>query len=378
MERQVSFEHHDILRGLNSKAPVSKKLEYLYALLRNRYDFIDRISVILYEPSTEMLTTFASSSDSGLGHYHAKLNESPALLEIIRKGRPRVVNDLSVLAESHSPQNKKLIRAGFASSYTMPMYRDDEFSGFIFFNSYQADVLEDSVLNDLDMVGHMISLIVANERTVLETLRATVQTAMSFTHQRDPETSGHIDRMSRFAQLIARELAQDYGFDDQFIEHILLFSPLHDLGKIGIPDNILLKPGALTLEEYEVMKSHSARGREMIDVLLRNHGLDGVGYIDMLRNIALYHHEAYDGSGYPKGLKADDIPIEARIVAVADVFDALTSCRPYKQAWSNDDAFDALRELANQKLDSGCVEVLIRCREEVEQIQQRFSENPYG
>lgn len=116
----------------------------------------------------------------------------------------------------------------------------------------------------------------------------------------------------------------------------------------------------------------------MIDVLLKNHGLDGVGYIDMLRNIALYHHEAYDGTGYPNGLKADDIPIEARIVAVADVFDALTSRRPYKPAWSNDDAFIALRELADQKLDRRCVEVLISCRQEVEQIQQRFSENPYG
>ena len=126
------------------------------------------------------------------------------------------------------------------------------------------------------------------------------------------------------------------------------------------------------------MKSHAVKGREMIDALLKNYGLDGIGYIDMLRNIAMHHHEAYDGSGYPTGLKAEKIPIEARIVSVADVFDALTSERPYKPAWDNDRAFQTLQDLAGHKLDARCVKVLIDNREEVEQIQHRFQENRFG
>lgn len=228
------------------------------------------------------------------------------------------------------------------------------------------------------MCSHLIMLLVVNEWSNINTLTPTVRSALHMTHYRDPETGGHISRMSHFSHLIATELADKYGFNDQFIEHILLFSPLHDLGKIGIPDQILLKPGKLTNEEYEIMKTHSKKGREMIDNLLNNYNLNRFQYIDILRNIAEHHHEAYDGSGYPSGLEAEDIPIEARIVAVADVFDALTSKRPYKEAWSNDKAFSMLKQLSGTQLDSECVEALILNRPEVEQIQQTFQEDVYG
>ncbi|KZY32526.1 hypothetical protein A3729_19695 [Oleiphilus sp. HI0043] len=201
---------------------------------------------------------------------------------------------------------------------------------------------------------------------------------MNFTHHRDPETAMHIDRMSRFSRLIADELAHKYGFDDQFVEHIFLFSPLHDIGKISIPDSVLLKPGKLDDQEFEIMKSHAEKGKELIDTLLENFSLDSLNYIDILKNIAHHHHEAYDGSGYPDGLVAQDIPIEARIVAVADVFDALTSERPYKKAWSNDDAFAKIDAMAGTKLDRECVDALIKNRELVEEIQRQFKENIIG
>ncbi|TNF36526.1 MAG: HD domain-containing protein [Gammaproteobacteria bacterium] len=349
-------------------------------MVRQRYDFIDRIAIALYDGKTDILRTFAWSSDqdSPLRHYQSKLGDARSLMEIVEKGMPRVVNDMEVFVGGIQKHTQVLAKAGFGSSYTMPMYKDGYLAGFIFFNSYAKDVLKEAVLIDLDMIGHMISLLVANEKSVLETLQATVRTAMSFTHHRDPETATHIDRMSRYSQLIARELASEYGFDDQFVEHVFLFSPLHDLGKIGIPDRILLKNTSLTEAEFDIMKTHAIKGREMIDAVLQNFGLDGVAYVEILRNIAQHHHEAYDGSGYPAGLSAEAIPIEARIVAVADVFDALTSRRPYKPAWSNDRAFEALRNMAGHKLDARCVEVLIAHRAEVEDIQQRFQENPFG
>jgi HD-GYP domain-containing protein (c-di-GMP phosphodiesterase class II) len=126
------------------------------------------------------------------------------------------------------------------------------------------------------------------------------------------------------------------------------------------------------------MKTHTRKGTEIIDEMLENFGLNEMPHVDTLRNIALLHHEALNGSGYPNGLVEEEIPIEAKIVAVADVFDALTSQRPYKEAWSNDKAFAWLQEMAGSKFDHDCVAALIAAREEVEAVQRRFKEDALG
>jgi HD-GYP domain-containing protein (c-di-GMP phosphodiesterase class II) len=207
---------------------------------------------------------------------------------------------------------------------------------------------------------------------------AALKTTNNFTHLRDPETGSHLDRMSRYSRIIAQSLADKYDLDDEYIEHIFMFSPLHDIGKIAIPDNILLKPGPLDDAERMIMNTHARKGREMIDDIILNFGLDGISNIDVLKNIAESHHEAVNGSGYPAGKAHEEIPLEARIVAVADVFDALTSSRPYKEAWSNDKSFEMLTQLAGEKLDIDCVNALINNRVEVEKIQHQFNEDLYG
>jgi HD-GYP domain-containing protein (c-di-GMP phosphodiesterase class II) len=152
---------------------------------------------------------------------------------------------------------------------------------------------------------------------------------------------------------------------------------MHDVGKIAVPDSILLKPGRLTADEFEVMKTHVARGVEIVDLMCRDFGMRSMPHFGLLRNIVAYHHEAIDGSGYPHGLKGEDIPIEARIAAVADVFDALTSKRPYKEAWSNQRAFDLLKAEAGTKFDPDCVAALVSREEQVVAIQARFEETLY-
>ncbi len=219
---------------------------------------------------------------------------------------------------------------------------------------------------------------VINELISISTLAATIKTTSHITHVRDHETGSHLDRMSRYSRIIANALADQYKLDDDYIERVFMFSPLHDIGKLGIPDSILLKPGELDNEEMEIMKTHASKGREIIDDIINNFNMENIQHIGILRNIAEYHHEAVNGTGYPDGKSQDEIPLEARIVAVADVFDALTSSRPYKEAWSNEQAINKLRELAGEKLDKACVEALIDNLEEIEDIQQNFVQDTYG
>ena len=256
----------------------------------------------------------------------------------------------------------------------MPLYQSRTFIGFLFFNSLQEHPFTPQSLRQIDIYGHLIALMVINELTAIRTLIAAVRAARSMTHYRDLETGSHIDRTAHYARLIAHELASKYNYDitDEQIEHIFLFSPMHDVGKIGIPDNILRKPGRLDDSEFDVMKTHPGKGREIIDAVLKDFSLGTFGHVDILRNIAEYHHEAIDGSGYPKGLKGDEIPIEARISAVADVFDALTSRRVYKAAWTNDEAFAVLQKMSNAKLDRDCVNALINNLDKILVIQRQF------
>ncbi len=370
------FSHVDQLEALNKKLSLSEKLDNLRVTLLNHFPFIDRIAVAVFDPETDLLKTLAYSSKDGspLVHYQAKLSAADSLQEIVKKKSPRVVNDLALFEHGEHDYTRRLSEFGYGSSYTHPIFYEDQFYGFVFYNSYQKHVFEEAVLGELDICSHLIMLLVVNEWSHIRTLTATVRSALSMTRQRDPETGGHIARMSHYARIIAMELADSHGFSDQFIENIFLFSPLHDVGKIAISDHILLKPGKLTENEFDVMKTHASKGREIIDDLLDNYNLGQFRDIDMIRNIVEYHHESIDGSGYPKGLTLDEIPIEARIVSVADIFDALTSERPYKKVWTNNEAFSMLIRLAGIKLDPECVNALVKNRDSIEKIQRWFAD----
>jgi len=373
-------KYRDTLEVLNSNIPLRDKLIQTHRVMQKQFPFIARIAIALYDSKTALLKTYLHSSgeDDELSHYQTRMGDTPSLENILKEGRPRVINNMLTVEDQRHEHTRRIGRQGYAASYTMPIFSNGVFLGFVFFNSNEPDVFMDITLNQLDVFGHMIALMVINELASIRTLVAAVTTSSHFTHLRDPETGSHIDRMSRYARLIASALAERYQLDDEYIEHVFMYSPLHDIGKIAIPDRILFKPGELDENEREIMRTHARKGREIIDEVLANFGLDGLQQISILRNIAEYHHEAMDGGGYPAGLKGAAIPLEARIVAVADIFDALTSRRPYKDAWTNDEAFALLNRMAGEKLDAECVNALIESREDVERIQEYFQENPLG
>lgn len=190
---------------------------------------------------------------------------------------------------------------------------------------------------------------------------------------RDPETGQHLERVREYCRLLANEARRGRTYpeiDADFVSLIALTSPLHDIGKVGVPDAVLLKPGRLTAEEMVVMRTHSAIGAETIDAVLKR--TPGARFLEMARDIARSHHERWDGAGYPDGLSGAAIPLAARIMAVADVYDALTSKRVYKPAMTHDEAMAILRQGAGSHFDPA----LTACLESVAGEMQRMREQP--
>lgn len=367
---------HGLLDKLQEITTPREKLEYLHHSVRKRYREIDRIAIATYDSECDTIKTYLDSTDNEnpLQHYQITLADVPSLLRLKNEKSSRIINDQSHLGENPTYHTRRLINHGFRASYTIPMYVEERFFGFVFFNSRQRYAFNEGNLAYLEMIAHLLTMMVGTALQQVETLRGALKTATYFSHHRDPETGEHLERMARFSRLIAADLAMRYDYTDEFVEDIFWFAPLHDIGKIAIPDEILLKPGRLSENEFERMKEHTGKGREIIHNMLNNFSIRNQQSINMMSNIAMYHHENIDGSGYPEGLTGEAIPLEARIVAVADVFDALVSRRPYKEAWSNDDAFSELEKLAGWKLDIECVDALCRNRTDVEQIQALFQD----
>lgn len=178
---------------------------------------------------------------------------------------------------------------------------------------------------------------------------------------KDEDTGNHISRVSEFAAALARRL----GISGEREELILYAAPLHDIGKIGIPENILMKPGKLDSDEWEIMKLHTVIGSQIL-------GGSETSYLRMAEIIALTHHERWDGDGYPRGLKAEDIPLEGRITAVVDVYDALTSKRPYRGPLATEKALEIIQDSRGTHLDPECVDAFLDIKEEIWQIAKKF------
>jgi putative two-component system response regulator len=202
----------------------------------------------------------------------------------------------------------------------------------------------------------------------MEELRATrleiVQRLGLAAEYKDNETGLHVIRMSHFARILG--LAA--GMTEKEADDLLHAAPMHDVGKIGIPDRILQKPGPLDPDEWKIMQGHASIGAEII-------GEHPSGMLALARNIALTHHEKWDGSGYPNGLAGEQIPLEGRITAIADVFDALTSVRPYKKAWSEEDALGFLVEQKGKHFDPALVDLFIGQMPAIRAIRLRWAED---
>lgn len=200
---------------------------------------------------------------------------------------------------------------------------------------------------------------------------STVFVMTSLAEFRDECTGNHIRRTQQYVQTLAKALALNPEFtsrlDDSKIEIMNKSAPLHDIGKIAIPDNILLKLGKLTAEEFAIMQTHAEKGYKILQEAANSMGEKGL-FLEVAQEIALYHHEKWDGSGYPNGIAGEEIPLSARIMAVADVYDALTSERPYKTAFSHEKALQIMFEGADSHFQLAILETFANLEESLKEI----------
>ncbi|MFO1153286.1 MAG: HD domain-containing protein [Rhodospirillales bacterium] len=351
---------------------IEEQLRSMHARLCTELPGIARVAVAIYDRKTDALKTFVHSTNgvSPFSHYLEKLENVPALADLAQTRQERVIDDLT--ANLWSDSRRALVEHGFRSSFTTPFYDRGKLIGFVFFDCFERGYFTPPRMRHVQLYAHLVGLLVIDSLRRANLLRSAVAVARHFGHRRDEETGAHLDRMAYYSRLVAEALSARLGLDDEFVEFVFLFAPLHDIGKIAIPDEILLKRGHLSVEEFTTMQRHVSEGVGMIDAITESFGIGAAQHVDVLRNIVRYHHEWYDGSGYLAGLAGEAIPLEARIVAVADVFDALTTERPYKTAQSNDEAFAYLQRVAGRHFDPICVEALLSSPLELTAIQRQF------
>ncbi len=284
-----------------------------------------------------------------------------------RAFRDRVgVLTLDAGQDTRFDNNMSIVDQDIRSAICAPLLHRDEALGVIYLDTLGVR----SAFTDDDLrILHGIAAAAAGAlknatlvRRLRETAMDTIFRLAVAAEHRDHDTGFHIHRMSEYAATLARGL----GMDAAYAETIRLAAPMHDVGKIGIPDAILKKPGRLTAEEYEVMKQHTVKGGEILAGAQSE-------LLQMAQNIALTHHEKFDGQGYPYGLKGAEIPIEGRIVAVADVFDAILSKRCYKPAFALEKGIEVLEQGKGRHFDPEVVDAFLSVQDEVLAIRDRYA-----
>ncbi|MEY4139301.1 MAG: hypothetical protein RLZZ371_1483 [Pseudomonadota bacterium] len=360
---------------VENSGSLTERLSTLHDHLLQSVPGVDRIACALYDADRDRLKTFINSTRVGqaISGYEYRLADSLSLSKLAESGQFRVLDEIAVVLGSDTDHSRWLKEQGYRSSFTVPIYDQGKLLGFIFFDSMQPAAFKPEVQRDLVLYTTLITMAITNEMAAVRMVIESARVARELTEMRDFETGTHLERMGRYSRIIARHVAPLRGLNDEFVESVYLFAPLHDIGKISIPDRILLKPGKLDAQERVIMETHVHKGMEIIERIIGRNGLNHFPDSQTLKNIVLCHHEYLDGSGYPHGLDGDQIPLEARIVAVADIFDALTAQRPYKKEWALDNAFVELERLASLgKLDPDCVAALRINAQEVFEVLRRY------
>jgi len=312
-----------------------------------------------------------------LSGVRVNVNET-SMREIIETGRTRIINNYSEHNKSRLINNyaEILMEAGINATITLPLIVNSKPVGIIFFASSNTNVYTQEHIQFLETISYSISI--SFEKCILleDLIFSNIMSLVKLAELRDSNTGDHLERIKIYAKAIVRFLYEDsiYKNDisNEYINDIEKFAPIHDIGKVGIQDGILLKPGKLTIIEFEEMKKHTIYGGEVLKLAEKNSLSSGRSAFLIGIEIIEGHHEKWDGTGYPYSKKGTEIPLSARIVAVADVFDALTSKRPYKKAFSFEESFNIILEGKGKHFDPEIVRVFEKNKDTIEKIYNSY------
>ncbi len=333
----------------------------------------DRFSLAIYYLPQNRLVAFHATVRGDYPIFLKKgfvqdLSET-SLKKIIDQRIPyRIINRL---AEKDTESSRLLLQEGINSNLTVPILVNQRLFGFLFFAHRQQDTYSDEMGKYAILVSNIIRSRVFYSFAIQKTLSVFGDGIVNIVEFKDDETADHTRRVSLYSALIADVLREQGLITPQKAEEIRGYAPLHDIGKIGIPDSILLKPGPLTAEEWVVMKQHPLIGGKLI----KNSNQQlvnqlGFGLLHTAYNIIIDHHEWWNGTGYPQGKKGMDISLEGQVVAIADVFDALSTKRPYKGAFPIDTSLEMLIEQSGTHFNPELIKIFTAQRQQILTIYQ--------
>lgn len=322
--------------------------------------------------------SFSDTKESWLPTGYRLSLEKSSLKKIMESRKIRVITDLEEYFENNrnSKSTEYILKEGFKSSLTMPLVKNDgKTIGFLFFSSFKKNGFGETEKMRAKSIAEIFSYIFEKNMLVEDLVTNTAVSFVKLVEGKDPETGDHIDRVAFYSEIIAKKCAEKYpemNITHQDIEKIRKFAPLHDIGKVGIKDEILLKPGKLSIEEFELMKKHTVIGADVIKNYQMNLEKYNYEFMQMGYEIALYHHEKWNGKGYPEGLSGNDIPLAARIVSVADVFDAISSKRVYKEAFGFESSVEMIKEMSGENFQPEIVEAFLDAIKEIRHVYETY------
>lgn len=331
---------------------------------------------VLIVDDNDVSLTLLEATLSHAGYEIATARDGQHALERVRsEGFRLVVSDWEMPGLS-GPALCRAIRAGDLQGYVYVL--------LVTSHNSPEDTVEGLSAGADDFIAkpfhpsELIARIRTAERILsLETRDVAIFAMAKLAESRDPETGAHLERVRSYCRVLAKEMSRIPKFqseiNDEFVRLIYLTSPLHDIGKVGIPDSVLLKPGRLSDREFDIMKMHTVIGAQTLDAALK--AFPGVKFLEMAREIAATHHERWNGSGYPSGLSGTNIPLSGRIMALADVYDALTSKRVYKDAFTHEIAKSMIIKDSGTHFDPDVVEAFVRTEQQFIEIRACYTES---
>lgn len=366
---------------LNKRVSIDETLEYIYNSFMEYIPY-DRIGIVLLDNegnvySQAVRTEYAPQLQEG---FSVSLSDT-SLKTVISSKEHRIINNyMDYYSQNPNSESTRLIlKEGIMASVACPLVTNDLCFGVLLFSSKTPNIYSDYHVGIVKMIANQMAITIEKNLLVDELILTTIIGLARLVEAKDSDTGMHLERMQNYSRVIATTLRRIDKYksiiDNQFINDIFKFSPLHDIGKVGIADGILLKPAKLTPEEFEVMKKHTIIGAEVLRKASTNLLQNGRHFFDMGIEIALSHHEKYNGKGYPYGLSGGAIPLSARIVTVADVFDALTSKRVYKRAMDLDFSLQMITDESGKSFDPDIVEALLNSKEQILEIYEKYHES---